>query len=104
MLMFMIGKTHTMLGTDDQPGLIQIAVRDLFRIVSERADRDYTLRVSCVEVYNEKIQDLLAAGNEVKQVTIREDSKKRIETCDAAEELIDSAESAITLLKRGTST
>lgn len=44
------GKTHTMRGTADEPGLIPTGVREAFDIISARVDREFLLRVSYMEV------------------------------------------------------
>ena len=61
------GKTHTMTGTADDPGIVPLAVRDCFRFIRSQSgaeagweDREYLLRVSYMEIYNEQIHDLLA--------------------------------------------
>ena len=52
------GKTFTVRGTDDNPGLIPQIVRTLLGVEQPR-DAERGLFVSCVEVYNERIHDLL---------------------------------------------
>mmetsp|Transcript_26116 Transcript_26116/g.62046 ORF Transcript_26116/g.62046 Transcript_26116/m.62046 type:complete len:743 (-) Transcript_26116:254-2482(-) len=62
------GKTHTMSGTKDEPGLVPLAVKECFRLVQEGvvddrqggAPREYLFRLSYLEVYKEHIRDLLA--------------------------------------------
>jgi centromeric protein E len=44
------GKTHTMRGTPDEPGIIPLAVRDAFTIIEQTQDREFLLRVSYMEV------------------------------------------------------
>lgn len=44
------GKTHTMRGTAGDPGVIPRALRTLFRLMSERAEREFLCRVSYLEV------------------------------------------------------
>jgi centromeric protein E len=59
------GKTHTMMGTSRQPGIIPLAIRECFsRIRQAQAGqpREYLLRVSYLEVYKEHIRDLLVPG------------------------------------------
>lgn len=55
------GKTYTMMGTQDEPGVIPLMVRDIMRhrehLVSQKINCD--LRFSYVEIYNEKVKDLL---------------------------------------------
>jgi centromeric protein E len=55
------GKTHTMSGSDVDPGVMSLALRDIFDAV--RADehtRRYDVRCSYMEIYNEEIRDLLS--------------------------------------------
>ncbi|KAK4481309.1 hypothetical protein RD792_012194 [Penstemon davidsonii] len=67
------GKTHTMHGEQKSPGIIPLAVKDVFGIIQETPGREYLLRVSYLEIYNEVINDLLnPTGQNLK---IREDSQ-----------------------------
>lgn len=55
------GKTHTMLGTEDEPGIMMLSIDELFRSIEVYAqERDYMIKIAYVEVYNENIKDLLA--------------------------------------------
>ncbi|XP_022119520.2 kinesin-related protein 4 [Pieris rapae] len=60
------GKTHTMTGTDDSPGIIHLAVLNLFDLIRKIPDRDFLLRVSFVEIYNETLIDLLDVTKNIK--------------------------------------
>jgi len=53
------GKTHTMIGEENSPGIMVQAMRDLFRAVEENQDKQYTVSMTYLEVYNETIRDLL---------------------------------------------
>ncbi|XP_069408972.1 kinesin-like protein KIFC3 isoform X4 [Ovis canadensis] len=54
------GKTYTMEGTPENPGINQRALRLLFSEVQEKApDWEYTIAVSAAEIYNEALRDLL---------------------------------------------
>lgn len=58
------GKTHTMLGEDieniEQRGIIPRMVSGFFeQIASQPEDIEFAMKVSFVEIYNEKIRDLL---------------------------------------------
>jgi hypothetical protein len=44
------GKTHTMKGTAEEPGIIPLAVQEVFQLISACQDREFLLRVSYMEV------------------------------------------------------
>jgi len=54
------GKSYTMMGKDEQPGLIPRTCEDLFQRIesNESANISYSVRVSYFEVYNEHVRDL----------------------------------------------
>eukprot|EP01135_Chromosphaera_perkinsii_P012207 Nk52_evm26s2612 gene=Nk52_evmTU26s2612 len=54
------GKTYTMKGIPDEPGLIPLTVQHVFDHIEETHDREFLLRVSYLEIYNEIVNDLLA--------------------------------------------
>ncbi len=47
------GKTYTMNGTSDLPGIIPLAIEDVFTYIAEHPEREFLLRVSYMEIYNE---------------------------------------------------
>lgn len=50
-----------MLGSPSEPGIIPLAVDELFsHIHHQQSRRSYSLRVSFLEIYNEQLRDLLA--------------------------------------------
>jgi hypothetical protein len=52
------GKTHTILGVKEAPGITPCVLRDLFLLKQEK-DRRCSFKVSYNEIYNEKVTDLL---------------------------------------------
>ncbi|KAL7687831.1 putative kinesin-like protein [Plasmopara halstedii] len=56
------GKTYTMQGGRGDPGLIQLSVQDIFDHITRHSSMEFLLRFSYLEIYNEQIYDLLAAG------------------------------------------
>ncbi|XP_021743691.1 kinesin-like protein KIN-7C, mitochondrial isoform X2 [Chenopodium quinoa] len=67
------GKTHTMHGLQKSPGIIPLAVKDVFEIIQETPGREFLLRVSYLEIYNEVINDLLDPAGQ--SLRIREDTQ-----------------------------
>ncbi|OLL22387.1 Kinesin-related protein 1 [Neolecta irregularis DAH-3] len=56
------GKTFTMMGSNDDPGLVPRTCNDLFRRVDKLSDsHQCSVHISYFEIYNEKVRDLLAA-------------------------------------------
>ncbi|KAG0705414.1 P-loop containing nucleoside triphosphate hydrolase protein [Suillus ampliporus] len=55
------GKTHTISGTEADPGVIYLTMADLFQRIEDRKD-DWNIEVvaTFLEIYNEEIRDLLA--------------------------------------------
>eukprot|EP00747_Dinoflagellata_sp_TGD_P031815 gnl/TRDRNA2_/TRDRNA2_135566_c1_seq2.p1 gnl/TRDRNA2_/TRDRNA2_135566_c1~~gnl/TRDRNA2_/TRDRNA2_135566_c1_seq2.p1 ORF type:complete len:804 (-),score=157.56 gnl/TRDRNA2_/TRDRNA2_135566_c1_seq2:52-2196(-) len=54
------GKTHTMIGNGRSKGIAPRAVAAIFAALSER--QGWTVEVSVLEIYNERVRDLLAPG------------------------------------------
>ncbi|KAF9222920.1 kinesin-domain-containing protein [Gyrodon lividus] len=54
------GKTFTLSGNEDQPGIIPRAMKDVFSHIRRTSTREYLLRCSYLEIYNETIYDLLS--------------------------------------------
>ncbi|EGO19218.1 hypothetical protein SERLADRAFT_453721 [Serpula lacrymans var. lacrymans S7.9] len=55
------GKTFTLSGSEEQPGIIPRAMKDVFAYIRRTSTREYLLRCSYIEIYNETIYDLLAS-------------------------------------------
>ncbi|XP_021421195.2 kinesin-like protein KIF22 [Oncorhynchus mykiss] len=74
------GKTHTMLGSQEQPGVIPRAVRGVFNLVKakerEHEGWDYSIGMSYLEIYNEKVLDLLSPS--AQDLPIRENKDRNI--------------------------
>lgn len=55
------GKSYTMMGSAEQPGLIPRLCSSLFErsVHEQREGESFTVEVSYMEIYNEKVRDLL---------------------------------------------
>ncbi|XP_034755681.1 kinesin-like protein KIF13B isoform X2 [Etheostoma cragini] len=68
------GKSYTMMGSSEQPGLIPRLCSSLFgRTVQEaREGESFTVEVSYMEIYNEKVRDLLDPKGNRQALRVRE--------------------------------
>ncbi|XP_024030092.1 kinesin-like protein KIN-7D, mitochondrial [Morus notabilis] len=67
------GKTHTMHGDQNCPGIIPLAIKDVFSMIQDTPGREFLLRVSYLEIYNEVINDLLDPTGQ--NLRVREDAQ-----------------------------
>lgn len=74
------GKTHTITGTAQQPGIIFLTMQELFEKVEElRSEKDSEITLSYLEIYNETIRDLLNPNLGNKQgLMLREDANQTV--------------------------
>lgn len=50
------------MGTESHPGIIPLSIREIFEQIETIQDRIFLVRVGYIEIYNEKIYDLLDGG------------------------------------------
>lgn len=73
------GKTHTITGTSQQPGIIFLTMQELFEKISDRSEEKHTeITLSYLEIYNETIRDLLVPGGSKQGLMLREDSNQAV--------------------------
>ncbi|XP_077188083.1 kinesin-like protein KIF13B isoform X2 [Paroedura picta] len=70
------GKSYTMMGTADQPGLIPRLCSTLFERAQkeENEEQSFKVEVSYMEIYNEKVRDLLDPKGSRQSLKVREHS------------------------------
>ncbi|KFQ99253.1 Kinesin-like KIF13B, partial [Nipponia nippon] len=70
------GKSYTMMGTADQPGLIPRLCSGLFERAQkeENEEQSFKVEVSYMEIYNEKVRDLLDPKGSRQSLKVREHS------------------------------
>ncbi|KAF1747585.1 hypothetical protein GCK72_024050 [Caenorhabditis remanei] len=68
------GKSYTMMGTPDQPGIIPRVCNDIFTRIHEtsNATLSFKIEVSYMEIYNERVRDLLDPKKSSKALKVRE--------------------------------
>ncbi|KAJ9559980.1 hypothetical protein OSB04_005140 [Centaurea solstitialis] len=92
------GKTFTMLGTVENPGVMVLAIKDLFNKVRQRScDGNHVVHLSYLEVYNETVRDLLSPG---RPLVLRED-KQGIMAAGLTQYRAYSTDEVMVLLQQG---
>ena len=108
------GKTYTMLGTENNPGIMVLTLEELFNKVNSFFDREYKLKFWLLEIYNENIRDLLkfykndnnnnknALENTLNEyLDLREDPEKGIVVSNITEISVTNSNEMLKILKRG---
>ena len=94
------GKTFTMTGTKESPGIVPLAIEDCFRVIETLdSPREYLLRVSYMEIYNEQIIDLLSANPQ--PIRIFESKDGDVVVRGLSEEVVSSPAQAFSLICEG---
>ncbi|KAK7291041.1 hypothetical protein RIF29_05902 [Crotalaria pallida] len=93
------GKTFTMNGSKTDPGVIPRAVKDVFEKIEMMSDREFLIRVSYMEIYNEEINDLLAVENQ--KLPIHESLERGVFVAGLREEIVNNGEQVLNLINAG---
>ncbi|KAL0491124.1 kinesin-like protein [Acrasis kona] len=95
------GKTFTMMGTDERPGIIRLSMQTIFNYFKQNTteSRTFLVRVSYMEIYNEKVFDLLSKDH--KQVKVLQDKNKNIAFDGLREEVVRDVEEVMHIIKKG---
>lgn len=94
------GKTYTMLGTDDDPGIMVRALNDLFFSMEKTSDdMKYKVTMSYLEIYNEMIRDLLNPSSGI--LDLREDAKGGTQVAGLTKIKARSTDEVMRLLMQG---
>ncbi|OWZ01867.1 Kinesin [Phytophthora megakarya] len=101
------GKTHTMVGPGDlvqgdQRGLIPRALEDIFnRAEKTRSQAKTTVALSYVQIYCERIFDLLEPETLPSNILVREDADRGVYIDGAAAVFVANVEDCLRLMERG---
>uniref|UniRef100_A0A8D0H2E4 Kinesin-like protein n=1 Tax=Sphenodon punctatus TaxID=8508 RepID=A0A8D0H2E4_SPHPU len=93
------GKTHTMLGSEKDPGIMYLTMVELYKEIEARKDKKHCeVLISYQEVYNEQIHDLLEPKG---PLAIREDPEKGVVVPGLSFHQPKSAEQLLEMLASG---
>ena len=95
------GKTFTMQGTKEQPGVIPLTISAIFQLLKNRAqDLDPSMSVSYLEIYNDSINDLLNEKN--KNLELRTINSHECAVYGLSQEEVKSEDYIFQWLEKGT--
>ncbi|NWS75967.1 KIF24 protein, partial [Crotophaga sulcirostris] len=92
------GKTHTMIGTQRNPGLYALAAKDIFNHLEASQSRKDLVLISFYEIYRGHLYDLL---NGRKRLFAREDSKHVVQIVGLREVQVDSIDLLLEVILKG---
>lgn len=95
------GKTYTMLGSEECPGVITLTVGELYRLVEKLRSEGQTcdVAVAYMEVYNEVVRDLLCPNGPT--LVVRDDPAKGIAISNLTIHKVKEAGALFQLLVKG---
>ena len=86
-----------MLGIEDKPGIMFQTLKELFtKMTDYKKDKEFNIRVSFLEIYNEQIRDLIMISSDV--FDLREDPVKGVCVAGLAEIQVETPEEVLDLL------
>lgn len=96
------GKTYSMRGEDHDPGFVRLAIDEIFERISSDSSKQYELSASYLEIYNEKIVDLLSNSlSAPSDLKIRDDPDYGTKIVGASSPVILSKEHLLLLIRTG---
>lgn len=96
------GKTHTITGTVQQPGVIFLTMQELFERIAERNDDKVTeVSLSYLEIYNETIRDLLVPGGSKAGLMLREDANQAVSVAGLSSHRPQNVQEVMDMIVRG---
>ncbi|TIB66412.1 hypothetical protein E3P78_00160 [Wallemia ichthyophaga] len=95
------GKTHTLTGTEDEPGIIPLAVEQVFEEIYDDPSREFLLRVRYLEIYNEKLRDLLGPSTQNEELRVRENQGGNTFVENLTEVLVTTPQEVLALKDQG---
>ena len=93
------GKTYTMMGSQKEPGILQRVVSRIFTVIENMPEREFLLRCSYIEIYNETISDLLSVDQ--KKLKVQELAEGNVVVQNLSETHINTSEAVLNLMQQG---
>ena len=96
------GKTYTMVGNEENPGIMPLTLNELFKKILLFKNREYIIKLWYIEIYNENIRDLLVSNRPSNEyLELREDPNKGIIVNNVTEIVTNSSQDILNILKIG---
>lgn len=97
------GKTHTITGTVQQPGIIFMTMQELFERIAECGEEKVTeISLSYLEIYNETIRDLLSTAPSPRGgLMLREDANQAVSVAGLSSHHPQNVEQVMEMVMRG---
>lgn len=96
------GKTHTMHGVKSiSPGIVPLSIETIFAYIYETVQKEFLVRCSYLEIYNECVNDLLDSNQ--LNLTLREDKRGGLKIIGLSEKECTSMNQIYSLLALGDS-
>ncbi|KAF2852489.1 kinesin family protein-like protein [Plenodomus tracheiphilus IPT5] len=96
------GKTHTITGTSQQPGIIFMTMQELFEKIQEVQETKVTeITLSYLEIYNETIRDLLVEGGSKQALMLREDANQAVSVAGLSSHRPQNVQEVMDIIVRG---
>ncbi|ODQ63262.1 kinesin-domain-containing protein, partial [Nadsonia fulvescens var. elongata DSM 6958] len=98
------GKTYSMQGTRENPGIIPLSIKTIFDYIEAKNDQGkFKVLVSYLEIYNEQLHDLLNPSVTNDDIKLRDDPQRGIKAIGLSEQLVNSPQELLRLISRGDS-
>ena len=96
------GKTHTITGSAQQPGIIFLTMQELFERIEERSGEKSTeVTLSYLEIYNETIRDLLVPGGSKGGLMLREDTNRSVSVAGLSSHRPQNVQQVMDMIMKG---
>ena len=93
------GKTHTMMGSQKESGIVQLVVERIFTLIEQNTEREFLLRCSYIEIYKESVSDLLSSNH--KKLKVQEPAEGHVVVHNLIETNVNTLDAVLELMQQG---